>query len=659
MMAKKNRKAPVSMQLESADQFTYAVGLIALFSFLTWVLTGLGTRSETSDKLTYLSAGFAGLIFVFTSIKNQEKSEFKKFLSGLAWISIIIGILIIEHRNMSREHPMGFGPIVAIMTAAIFPVVSRYLDSNLILKKNINRLLIIYSSLVMALVSVAFFQTRTTMTNAPHSEYVLNEIWAPATNNYPYQEFIPQYTFLIGWLVKPILVALGPTSGSDFLVLMMTLFAFVCTFLMVYMAKKAFPELPWLVVIIAVLPFCTPSSGWNRVSFVGPATTILSGPSLRIFGGMIVGALLIWSLNRQIIGKKYRFPLLITGFSSALVVWNNLDFGLAAVVAMLLVTAITSFSIKSLKKDSLLYIFAGLLIGNLFVYIYLALQNGIPNWNYFGWFMRSFAGGFGSVTIEMPGPVNLDFPLIMGTAAFGASYILIRFGKPTNLSNEDPTSFLNLRSAITASYFGAFATFGLPYYINRSYHSGQMSILYFPLAVSLMATIGLLWRTKNYSRKSLSTKFPALLLAFMISTIAVIPTPNWEIKRLTGGNPDGTFPRLPVSQLAEKSNEFKKWADEEKLSLSYFGEEGNYFELITGIKSANIFNSPFDGFQNNQAVDVMCKKLKSDGGDILVMTELTQQTFAWNDKSLCQGLYYLYTDNRFGTIGLRSPLKNL
>lgn len=658
MSKKQNKQASLKL-LEPAEIFTLAVGLISIFAVTSWIAFGFGARTETSDKATYLVSGIGGLLFLILSFSNQRKSGFKDSVSIIAWISIIVGILVIEHKDMAREHPMGFGPIVAILTAFLFPIVSRYLNGNLTLNHLSKKLINVYSVILIGLISIAFFQTRTTMTNAPHSEYVLNEIWAPATGNNPYQNFIPQYTFLIGWLVKPILTILGPIAGSEFLVLLMTFFAFLCTFLMVYLAKKAFPELPWVVVIIAALPFCTPSSGWNRISFVGPATTILSGPSLRIFGGIIVGSLTIWSLCRLINGKKYRLALTITGLASALIVWNNLDFGLAAMVAMFLVAGLLNFALKDIRKDSLLFLFLGWLAGNLFVFTFLSLQNGVPNWSYFGWFMRSFAGGFGSVTIEMPGPVNLDFPLIMGTAVFGAYFILTKYKNSTSNDSGAEKENLNLRSALTAAYFGAFSTFGLPYYINRSYHSGQMSILYFPLAIALIATIGLIWRTRKLNRTEFSSKFPALILAFMIATVAVFPSPTWEVKRLMGGNPDGSFPRLPVAQMAENAKKYSDLAKELGYSIAYFGEEGNYFELATGINSANIFNSPFDGFQNNNAVKLMCKTLGREGGDILIMTELTQQAFAWNDRSLCEGMYYLYKDSRFGTIGLRSPLKNL
>ena len=53
--------------------------------------------------------------------------------------------------------------------------------------------------------ALAYWQTSTTLLESGHSEYVINEIWGPAAGYNTYQEFIPQYVYLIGWLVKPIL----------------------------------------------------------------------------------------------------------------------------------------------------------------------------------------------------------------------------------------------------------------------------------------------------------------------------------------------------------------------------------------------------------------------------------------------------------------------
>jgi hypothetical protein len=220
-------------------------------------------------------------------------------------------------------------------------------------------------------------------------------------------------------------------SGVNFLVLLLTAFGFACLGLMVWVSRKSWPELPLPLLLWAVLAFCTPTPGWNRLTFIGPASTLLSGPALRVFGGMIVGVISVTIGMKLLKNTARKWQILLPGIASAFVVWNNLDFGLAATVASFIVIATAgALSVKS--KIAFLWHILGQFIGHTFIYIYLSAQGGVPNWSLFGWFARQFGGGFGSVTIEMPGPVNLDFPLIMGTAATGFYFLLKYFN-----SSED------------------------------------------------------------------------------------------------------------------------------------------------------------------------------------------------------------------------------
>jgi hypothetical protein len=57
------------------------------------------------------------------------------------------------------------------------------------------------------------------------------------------------------------------------------------------------------------------------------------------------------------------------------------------------------------------------------------------------------------------------------------------------------------------------------------------------------------------------------------------------------------------------------------LDYDYFGEEGNYVHLLTGIDSVNIFNSPLDMFQSDASVKLSCSHLLDSKVQLLVLTE--------------------------------------
>lgn len=649
MKNKKTAKINHSVFVPS-EFFSSAFGFISITLLLSWQVFGMQSRTETSDKLTYISTGLAALIFGLYSLKRRINSTLNSILGSFAWILAVVGIAIIEHREMSREHPMGFGVGVLVFTGVYFVFLGWYLKDP-IKRKSAIYALWIPSIFVIICVALAYWQSVTTLLESGHSEYIINEIWGPASGYNTYQEFIPQYVFLIGWLVKPVLTLFGAQAGTSFLVLLLTGFGYLCVLLMIWLSHKAWPSLPWPLLILAVLPYSTPTPGWNRISFIGPASTLLSGPALRILGGVLVGLAIISAISRSAENNANRtFVLFVPGFVSALIFWNNLDFGLAAFAASIVTLISFGIAFKEKVRSILLWFFFGHIFGHVLVYFYLYLNGGVPNWSYFGWFARQFGGGFGSVTMELPGPALISIPLMMTTASLGV-YVLLKWRRLEE-KNQTP---VNWRAAVTATFFGSFCTFALPYYVNRSYHAGQMSILYICLAISSIASVNLALNLKLIKSNSLlSNAFPKLILAFMMGTVYLIPNPGIELDRISGGNPDGKFPRQPLVNAINEIPAAKQFAEKQGKTIGFFGEGGNYVHALNGMPSANIYNSPLDMFQSDAAVQLSCKILRERSFDYLVLTESAQYAFAWNDKSLCQGLYFIQEVPGVGKLGVKN-----
>jgi hypothetical protein len=639
-----------SLKFLSAEDFFVAIfGVVGLTLLIVWVISGSPTRTETSDKLTYVITGIAALVFGLFSLRRRLSSSVLGFVATSAWAMAGIGIFVVEHQEMSKEHPMGFGLGVFLLTLLITPFVYRYFEKKQI-PSWINPIIWVLAGFVTISVVLAYFQTDKTLLESGHSEYVINEIWSPATGYESYQEFIPQYVFLIGWLLKPLLSALGAIEGTKVLVLILTAFGFVCLGGMLWLAKRSWQALPWPLLLLAAIPFSTPTPGWNRISFIGPASTLLSGPALRVLGGIIVGWATISTIDRIYREKTPSWLAIVPGIVSAVVVWNNLDFGLAAFVAALVLFISTSLIFEKSKRRGLVFFLFGHMLGHAIVLSYLRTQEGIPNWSYFGWFVRQFGGGFGGVTIEVPGPVLVSLPLMFSSAATGV-YVLLRWN---NLSEEIKTE-QNWRSAITASFFGSFCVFALPYYVNRSYHAGQMSILYIPLAVAVIATISLLLSMRSLSGKlSMTRAFPAFIFSFMAATIFLIPNPTIEWDRIRGGNPNGTFPRPPLQKVIDQMPSALQYARDNGKTIGFFGEGGNYVHALNSFPSANIFNSPLDMFQSDAAIQLSCRILKDRSFDLLLLTESAEYTFAWDDGSLCQGLYKKVDIPGIGKLGVKN-----
>jgi len=650
-VAKSNKDYSNTVKSTPLDFAIFVIGSISTTSVFTWILTGMPKRTETSDKLTYLASGIAALVVGVIALRKPVNANLIPITALISWASIFVGVTAVEHFNMSKEHPMGFGWKVTLVMVCILPFTYFYLKFPDKWKK-IVLILWIPAIFVTTSLALAFWQTVTTLIESGHSEYVLNELLGPAAGYNTYQDFVPQYSFLLGWLIKPILVSMGAASGTAFLVNLLTVLGYLSLLIMVFFAKSAWPKLPWPILLLAVIPFCSPTPSWNRISFIGPASTLLSGPAIRIFGGMIVGLATVLVARKILFKQTNKVLVVLVGVLCSIIVWNNLDFGLAATVASTLVISASGIMSNYKNKLAIIFHLGGQVLGHVLVLVFLKSQGGVPNWGLFGWFARQFGGGFGSVTIEMPGAVNLDFPLIMGAAAVGIYFILSRGKIDFEVADEKTKEQAN--AAIIAAYFGLFSGFALPYYVNRSYHAGQMSMLYVPLATALIATCSLMVSsTPKIQISNLRNTFPALILAFMMATVILLPNPSMEIDRITGGNPNGTFPRPPLVAAIDEIPVSEKYANENGKSIAFYGEGGNYVHMLNGIDSANIFNSPLDMFQSDASIKLSCDHLKKLNKDLLVMTDSAEQTFAWKDGSLCEGLYIKETIPGVGVLGVR------
>jgi hypothetical protein len=181
-----------------------------------------------------------------------------------------------------------------------------------------------------------------------------------------------------------------------------------------------------------------------------------------------------------------------------------------------------------------------------------------------------------------------------------------------------------------------------------------MSMLYVPLATALIAACSLMVSsTPKIEMSNLRNTFPALILAFRMATVILLPNPSMEIDRITGGNPNGTFPRPPLVKAINEIPLSEKYANESGKTIGFYGEGGNYVHMLTGIDSVNLFNSPLDMFQSNASVRLSCDNLKKLNKDLLVMTDSAEQTFAWSDGSLCEGLYIKEEIAGVGVLGVR------
>jgi hypothetical protein len=606
----------------------------SFFMLCFWAFYMKKHPSESTDKLFF--AGSA-IFSVFASYLVSKFNNLKHAITIplFAIISLSIGIIVKEHQEMSREHVMGFGLSVFIISIILLAVLMYF--SKIIESKVFHVSVLIFSLFCLLLAILSFYQTRNSLIESQHSEYVVNELLAPRTGYSQYSSFVPQYTFVLGYVFKLIPQSISIYTAIQVIVISLTITAFMSLLAAIYISTSFLKGIKhrWLIAVAIVIPLTSITAGWGRTSFVGPPTTLLSGPAIRVFCGMILGFYLLRVVNLKNSEsiKTSIAKITILGVMAGLVSLVNFDFGLAAALALFLTIILLSSSKVEIIKASLAYGMAFVSTWSLVIGILVATGN-FPKSNLFAWFIRQFGGGFGSVAISYPGPVMFALPTIF-TIMF---YSLVVTWKYLRSERSESENF-NLKISTLTFYFSAWCFFSTPYYLNRSYHSGQMSTLYLPLSVAIAGVFALYIRNNGFTFKNFHSLVPALVIAMSIGSIWISPNPSIEIKRIQGNNPDGNLPRAEISQIIKSQDSIK--IEMKKLGeFAYFGEEGNIIEASTNIKSANIFNNPLDMFQSQNSIDLECKHLSELNYKYLLLSTTATGAFAWKDGSLCAGTYF-------------------
>jgi hypothetical protein len=263
-----------------------------------------------------------------------------------------------------------------------------------------------------------------------------------------------------------------------------------------------------------------------------------------------------------------------------------------------------------------------------------------------GIFVRGFGTGFGSEPIITPGPVLVVLPLIATIAAISNGLLLRE-----RFSGYQIPEQLK-RSVLTASFFSLWSAAGFAYYLNRSYASGQMQILFLPLSVALANFIYFVlemdleakWSAKSFFkpetwrkpklRSSITSLTLAIVMALPLASTVAFPQPGIELKRLTQGVSGHTWPKKEHAQFRFEVNQIKS---SEKEDVFYFGTSGNYYELALGLRSLNLFNSPFDLTISQLIVEQACSEIKKSGASRIVLNDEGMAIAqAFLNKRLCE-----------------------
>ncbi len=624
-----------------------AFALTGLTILLVQMFRG-SAQSEGPDKVIFLLSITIAAIFILMGLTKGQFNSGKYIYSSGAILVTAIGIIGIEEHDpingvvLSNRLWLGFGPFVFLLMAAIFGFVYKVLEWKS-LHKSWKVLLASLFSANVALAIPSFWQSAKAVIDADHSEYVINEIIAPLNGYWPYSDFIPQYQTFYGFFLKPFVGSMNASQISDVIYLALTFITYLTIILGVFIAWQALNKSSLVLAVGLVVPFTALTQFPTREGYLGSIASLLSGLSIRVFPGLLLlmGTIYVLNSNRGQTTRKRYFSLAIVGIFSGLIAWQSQDFGLAAAITTILIVAFAS-SPKLIEFKSLAAVTAGLIPGFLIYPIAGAVSGHPINFDYFLFFARQFGSGFGAERIRTPGPVFVILPLIVLLVV--AHAITLHKSKNNAEANSDL-----FNSSLIGLTFSIWSFAGFTYYLNRSYASGQMQILFLTIAISLAALIGVVIKALDgdlpkgflLSKTNRNTKNFAWLLALAVvfsipfSTLVLTPNPAVELARIDEGSSTPRWPKATILASVEDARTASKFAKANGLKLGFFGASAAYVEKETGVQSLSILNSPFDLGMSQQTIQVSCEYIAKINPDVIVVSDEGAALFQFEGKTLC------------------------
>ena len=650
-MAKHSSQRTTPIQAETFPT-ALVLGLKAFtLTGLTILLVQLfrgSAQSEGPDKAIFLLSIAIAAIFILMGLTKGQFNSGKYFYASGAILITAIGVIGIEEHDpingvvLSNRLWLGFGPFVFLIMAAIFGFVFKVLEWKSLSKPWKIALAILFSANT-ALAIPSFWQSAKAVIDADHSEYVINEIIAPLNGYWPYSDFIPQYQTFYGFFLKPFVSSMNASQISDVIYLALTFITYLTIVLGVFIAWLALNRSSLVLAVGLVVPFTALTQFPTREGYLGSIASLLSGLSIRVFPGLLLLMVTIYVLNshRAQTTKKRFIALAIVGVFSGLVAWQSQDFGLAAAITTILIVAFAS-SPKLIDFKSVAAVMAGLIPG-FFIYPMAGAVSGHPiNFDYFLFFARQFGSGFGAERMRTPGPVLVILPLIVLLVVVHA----ITLHKSKNALEVNAELF---NSSLIGLTFSIWSFAGFTYYLNRSYASGQMQILFMTIAVSLAALVGvvikaldgdlpkgfLLSKTNRNSKNFAWMLTLAIVFSIPFSTLVLTPNPAVELARIDEGSSTPRWPKATILASVEDARAASKFAKANGLKLGFFGASAAYVEKETGVQSLSILNSPFDLAMSQQTIQVSCEYLANINPDVIVASDEGAALFQFEGRTLC------------------------
>jgi hypothetical protein len=613
------RRPSFPIQLEDESRtvtalFPRVAAITALLLIVTTTIRGVD-GAKTWDKVGFFfsvaSAVLLALWYLRRATMKPSRLALVVCVGAFLW-----GIATVERPSLSTFYWEGFGRSVALLC---IPVAVLVIPLSVWVRRSRVRAFV-FGAAVMPLAVfdlLSLLRDSYEFAFAPNNVFVVNEVLAPVAGRMPGANFVPQYTLLFGWLLLPLRHHLSANAMVNLAAILLGGLGVTSVVLTVVLARRCLPPRSlWLAVLVTV-PLVTVTVLHGLVT--SSLGSYFQELPLRMFPAMLCTVIAVRALDGLLLGVLHAGTLVSLGALAGLMAWNSQDIGVVVAVTSGVVLQLAARG--SLRKRATAMWLAGLIPG-LIAYPLWALTAGHPlDGRYFALTVRSFGNGFGSAPIQVPGPVLLVLPVMLGSAVVGASLLW----RSSRVSSHLPDH--KRLAIVTLAFVGLWSVGFLPYYVNRSYASGQLQVFLLPFALCCCALLSLCLdvlpvggRNRRRTRRVLGHRSVWLLpvtLPVAVGFSALLQTPNPSTTLSTLFNPpasngfastlDETETQAPGSGWPGPPGSTLSALVTKEISLAqlyarshgggtvgYFGPNANYLTLLSGVQSRLLYDDPID-----------------------------------------------------------------
>jgi hypothetical protein len=220
--------------------------------------------------------------------------------------------------------------------------------------------------------------------------------------------------------------------------------------------------------------------------------------------------------------RRHTLSALAIGFMAGGASINNLEFGVPAVISVILVEVILGWQLRE-KLKRVIFVISGVLISWLLFVLLLSVSGRRFKLENYSLFVRLFGGGLLQEPMPTFGPHIFVISIFVSGIAVGTLQLLRAKHSQDSFDSEGRT----MNAAITAVYFGLIGLGTFPYFVNRSVISGQLQIFLLFVAPIIASSFSLL-RLGDYRITNRRNTATLLVMVFPQSLLfgSIFQMPN-------------------------------------------------------------------------------------------------------------------------------------